>query len=73
MSKMKYERFINELKDMAEKGVEENVDKMNNREKAMLPVIAIYYQEKLTKMTFWLVIATWALAVATILAVWLKP
>jgi len=70
---MKYERFINELKDMAEKGVEENVDKMNNREKAMLPVIAIYYQEKLTKMTFWLVIATWALAVATILAVWLKP
>ncbi len=70
---MEYEKFISELKDMAQKGVKERVDKMNDREKTMLPIITIFYQEKLAKLTFWLVIATWALAVATILAVWLKP
>ena len=61
-----YDKFIGELKNMAQKGVKESVDKMNEREKTMLPVIATYYQQKIAGQNTHLVYATWALAIVAI-------
>jgi hypothetical protein len=67
-----YDNFIKELKNMAQEGVKNDVDKMNDKEKLMLPIIAIFYQQKLAKFTIWLVIATEFLVVITALLIYFK-
>lgn len=61
-----YQKFVDEIKNLAQEGVKDAIDKWNEREKQMLPIINIFYQKKLIEKTWWLVIGTWVLAIATI-------
>ncbi|MEX0567538.1 MAG: hypothetical protein Q6363_000055 [Candidatus Njordarchaeota archaeon] len=62
-----FKKFIEEFKPLVRYGVEENIDKWNKREKAIFYIANIYYQHKMTKVTWYLVIATWVLVVINIL------
>ena len=62
-----YEWFKNKADKELGEAVTNNVDRgLNDRKNKLVDLYGVYSQQTLIKTTWWLVIATWVLALATI-------